>query len=185
MAVPQAPAAEYGLGVRTGPVGALHLVGHLGSMPGFQAVAVVAPDSGRGLVALTNGTTGFAGIELAQRMLGPDTPPAATPWVPSDAVPRWVDELLGQWFWGNSAHELRWHNEQLELHDVARGVLAEQFAPPDADGHIVGAAGYHHGETLHVVRRADGTVGHLECATFVYTRVPYDPDAPIPGGHPE
>jgi CubicO group peptidase (beta-lactamase class C family) len=184
MGVAQPPAAEYGLGMRTGPVGGLHLVGHLGSMPGFQAGALVEPDSGRGLVALTNGTTGFAGIELARRMLGPDTPPAATPWVPSRAVPQWVADLLGQWFWGNSAYELRWHNEKLEFHDVARGVLAEQFAPPDTDGRIVGASGYHHGETLHVVRRPDGTVGHLECATLVYTRVPYDPDAPVPGGHP-
>jgi hypothetical protein len=35
-----------------------------------------------------------------------------------------------------------------------------------------------------VVRRDDGSVSHLVCATFVYTRVPYDPDVPIPGGHP-
>jgi D-alanyl-D-alanine carboxypeptidase len=43
---------------------------------------------------------------------------------------------------------------------------------------------YHAGETLHVVRRDDGSVSHLECATFVYTRTPYDPQAPIPGGVP-
>jgi CubicO group peptidase (beta-lactamase class C family) len=184
MAVAQPPAEEYGLGVRTGRVGGLHLVGHLGSMPGFQAVALVEPDSGRGMVALTNGTTGFAGIELAQRMFGPDTPPVATPWVPSGVVPGWVAELLGQWFWGNSAYELRWHNGQLEFHDVARGSLAEQFAAPDTDGRIIGTSGYHHGETLQVARRPDRTVSHLECATFVYTRVPYDPEVPIPGGHP-
>jgi hypothetical protein len=28
-------------------------------------------------------------------------------------------------------------------------------------------------------------VSHLECATFVYTRTPYDPQAPIPGGVPD
>ncbi len=44
--------------------------------------------------------------------------------------------------------------------------------------------GYHAGEELKVVRRADGTIGHLDVATFIYTRTPYDPDAPIPGGHP-
>jgi hypothetical protein len=32
--------------------------------------------------------------------------------------------------------------------------------------------GYHLGETLHVHRRANGTVSHLECTTFVYTRHP-------------
>ena len=29
-------------------------------------------------------------------------------------------------------------------------------------------------------RRDDGSVSHLECATFVYTRVPYDPDVESP-----
>ena len=39
--------------------------------------------------------------------------------------------------------------------------------------------------TLAEVRRhSDGTVASLECATFVYTRVPYDPQVTIPGGHP-
>lgn len=186
MAAPQHASPEYGLGMmRAAPVGELQLVGHPGSMPGFQAVVFVDQDTGRGVVALTNGTTGFAGVELAQRMLGDgEAPPVPKPWVPSANVPEWAGELLGQWFWGNSAFELRWHNELLEFHDVARTVLAEQFAPVVADGRIVGVSGYHRGETLHVVRRADGSVGHLECATFVYTRVPYDPEAPIPGGHP-
>ena len=184
MAVPQHPSDEYALGMRTGRVAGMQLVGHLGSMPGFQAAAFVDQDSGRGLVALTNGTTGFSGVELAQRMFGDETPPPLPPWAPTAAVPDWADELLGQWFWGNSAYEIRWHNEQLEFHDVARCSLAEQFAPPGPDGRVLGLSGYHHGETLHVVRRPDGSVSHLECATFVYTRIPYDPGAPIPGGHP-
>ena len=40
------------------------------------------------------------------------------------------------------------------------------------------------GERLHVVRSDDGSIIHLVCATFVYTQVPYDLAAPIPGGHP-
>jgi D-alanyl-D-alanine carboxypeptidase len=35
-----------------------------------------------------------------------------------------------------------------------------------------------------VVRRADGMISHLVCSTFVLTRTPYDPSAPIPGGAP-
>ena len=54
----------------------------------------------------------------------------------------------------------------------------------DADGRWTGVRGYHHGEQLRVVRRGDGSVSHLTCATFVYTRTPYDADVPIPGGHP-
>ena len=38
---------------------------------------------------------------------------------------------------------------------------------------MVGTGGYHHGETLHVVRRDDGVVDHLECASFSYTRTAY------------
>ncbi|MGZ4442213.1 MAG: DUF7586 domain-containing protein, partial [Nocardioidaceae bacterium] len=60
---------------------------------------------------------------------------------------------------------------------------AHRFRPSD-DGTFVGLSGYHHGETLTVVRNDDGSVNHLVCATFVYTRTPYDPAAPIPGGHP-
>ena len=87
------------------------------------------------------------------------------------SVPDWARELLGYWHWGNSAYEVRWNDERLEWRDLARGAVAEQFGL-DGD-RIVGLAGYHHGETLHVVRRDDGSVDHLECATFVYTREPY------------
>lgn len=157
------------------------LVGHLGSMPGFQACALIDPASGDGLVALTDATTGFDGIELARRVLGDHTPGPVEPWRPSADVPAWAEELLGAWYWGNSAYEARWHNGRLELHDVARHRLAEQFGRRE-DGAVIGLAGYHRGETLHLRRHEDGTLGHLVCATFVYTRSPYDPSAPIPGG---
>ena len=49
---------------------------------------------------------------------------------------------------------------------------------------LVGTLGYHRGERLAIVRNEDGMIRNLECATFVYTRRPYDPDVPIPGGHP-
>ena len=42
--------------------------------------------------------------------------------------------------------------------------------------------GDHTGEPLRVVRRADGTVSHLDLASFRFTRTPYDRDADIPGG---
>ena len=91
--------------------------------------------------------------------------------MPTEQVPAWAEELLGHWYWGNSAYEVRWHNDRLEWRDLARGAVAEQFGK--VEGRIVGLAGYHHGETLHDVRRDDGTLDHLECATFVYTREPY------------
>jgi hypothetical protein len=101
------------------------------------------------------------------------------PWLPTHEVPEWARELLGHWHWGNSAYEVRWNVGRLEWRDLARGALAEQFGLRHGLGgdRIVGLAGYHHGETLHVVRRDDGSIDHLECASFVYTREPY-PEGP-------
>ena len=90
--------------------------------------------------------------------------------------------ILGVWFWGNTAVELRWQNDELQLRALRNAELADTFEL--REGRLVGTSGYHRGETLHVVRNDEGTIGHLDCATFIYTRVPYDPAAPIPGDPP-
>jgi CubicO group peptidase (beta-lactamase class C family) len=170
------PAIDYGLGIRLLPYAGGMLSGHTGSMPGFQATLFVDPLAHVGVVALTNATTGFSGTELALALLGDHTPAAVAPWTPSESVPEWARELLGYWHWGNTAFEARWQGGLLELRDLSvGGVVDEQFDL--RDDRVVGVAGYHHGETLHVVRREDGSIDHLECATFVYTREPY-PDGP-------
>lgn len=179
MRQPVPPAIDYGLGVRLAPYAAGVLAGHTGSMPGFQATAFADALNHVGVVALTNATTGFSGTELALALLGDRSPSYLAPWRPAEAVPDWARELLGYWYWGNSAYEVRWHQEQLEWRDLARGAVAEQFGL--SGDRIVGLAGYHHGETLHVLRRDDGSVDHLECATFVYTRQPYGADLTGPG----
>ena len=72
------------------------------------------------------------------------------------------------------------HARKYELRAMARGgVVTDRFEL--VDGVLVGVLGYHRGERLDVVRRPDGSVGHLVCATFVYTRTPYDPDVDVPG----
>ena len=174
---PVAPAVDYGLGIRLLPYADGVLAGHTGSMPGYQATAFADPLNSSAVVALTSSTTGFSGTELVLALLVGRTPGPMEPWVPTREVPAWAEELLGYWHWGNSAYEVRWNNDRLEWRDLARGALAEQFGLRTVhDGErIVGLAGYHHGETLHVVRRDDGSIDHLECATFVYTRGPYHP----------
>ncbi len=171
MRQPVPPAIDYGLGLRLLPYADGVLAGHTGSMPGFQAAAFADPLNHVGVVALTNATTGFSAPELTLALLGRHTPGSMRPWVPTEFVPDWARELLGYWHWGNSAYEVRWNDECLEWRDLARGAVAEQFGR-DGD-RIVGLAGYHHGETLHVVRREDGSIDHLDCATFIYTREPY------------
>ncbi|MDQ6687244.1 MAG: beta-lactamase family protein [Actinomycetota bacterium] len=174
---------EYGLGLRQLEVDGHLLVGHTGSMPGFVATLFVEQESGDGVIALANATTGISQTTLAAELWRGQPSTDVIAWRPSVSVPERVAQLLGLWYWGNSAVELRWHNGLLELHSLALRMLEDRF-DVTAD-HIVGTAGYHRGETLHVLRRADGSLSHLECATFVFTRTPYDPTVPIPGGSPE
>ena len=178
--------ADYGLGLMLGIHHGGRLVGHNGSMPGFLAALHVDPDSGIGAVALTNATTGIDPRDLAVSLIegdpdAEDNRPA--PWRPTVAVPEEASDVPGLWFWGNTAYDVRWHNDGVEMRSMARGnVVTDRFEL--VQGTLVGVLGYHRGERLDVVRRPDGSVSHLECATFVYTRTPYDPEVDIPGGHP-
>ena len=167
-----APEEDYGLGLRLLNAPGGTMAGHTGSMPGFLATAFVDQRTRDGVVALTNATTGVSTYQLALDLLAGADPAEdpVEPWVPSTDVPDDVRELLGLWFWGNSALELRWHNQLLESRTLAPPELSDRYAvTPDR---IVGVEGYHLGETLHVHRGPDGSIDHLECATFVYTRRP-------------
>ncbi len=177
-------ADSYGLGLRMTATAGGVLVGHNGSMPGFLASLYVDPGSGIGATVLTNATAGIDPERLAIDLIDgdfiDDVPP---PWRPTVTVPPEVEGLPGLWFWGNTAVELRWNNDGLDLRALATP-SREPWRFELQDGRLIGVAGYHRGETLHVHRRPDGTIGHLECATFIYTTTPYDSEAPIPGGHP-
>ena len=65
-----------------------------------------------------------------------------------------------------------------------RPTISRTTSGTAVDGRLVGTSGYMHGEELKVVRNDDGSVNHLDLATFILTRTPYDPAAPIPGGPP-
>jgi CubicO group peptidase (beta-lactamase class C family) len=173
--------AGHGLGFQLLRGGSGMLVGHTGSMPGFLAACLVDRDRRTGAVLLTNATSGLSPGALARDLLEElerGEPTLLEPWQPTAEVPDVVADALGVWHWGNTAYVAALDRGDLVMsHD---GVAALRFEV--CDDRIVGAVGYHAGETLHVVRREDGSVSHLECATFVYTRTPYDPDAPIPGG---
>lgn len=178
--------SAYGLGFRLAAGGSGMLVGHTGSMPGFLAGLFADPVRRTGVVLLANGTSGMRCEGLAVdllRTLEECEPTVPTAWKPPDEVPGEVAELLGVWHWGNTGYQAMWQGSELVLRSLGKSVdvLAFDLRP---DGVLVGSRGYHHGELLTVVRGADGSLSHLLCATFVYTRTPYDPDVPIPGGHP-
>lgn len=176
----------YGLGLRLAAAGSGVVLGHTGSMPGFLAGLFADPVRRTGAVVLANGTTGLRAEGLLVDLLEtlercePTLPDA---WTPTAQVPAGVAELLGVWHWGNTAYQVGWSGTELVWRGLESGPVAHAFLPR-ADGALVGARGYHHGERLEVVRHEDGTVSHLVCATFVYTRTPYDAAVPVSGGHP-
>lgn len=188
MRTPQASTPEdrsgtsYGLGVSVTVAGGRMLVGHGGSMPGFTCGVLVDVDSRTGAVVLTNGAYGLGSAtrELLDTVLDAE-PALPAEWRPTtDPVPDVVREVLGTWHWGHAPSVLRWDGRRLQLDPSDGPGRSMTFAPTDDPEVFVGTSGYLTGETLRVERHPDGSVSHLGCATFVYTRIPYDPRAPIP-----
>ncbi len=176
----------YGLGLRLLAGGSGMLVGHTGSMPGFLAGCFVDRVRRTAAVCLANGTSGLRCEGLPLDLLATMEelePTVVAPWRPATDVPAQVAEVLGIWHWGNTAYAFTWVDRELQATTLGNGVTVHRFRP-ETDGTFLGLSGYHHGETLRVVRNSDGGINHLVCATFIYTRIPYDPDAPVPGGIP-
>lgn len=175
----------YGLGMQLMAQGARRLVGHSGSLPGFVAGLWLSEADDVAAVVLANCTSGLPAAAVAADLVGivaDAEPPVPRPWRPfleADQVPI---ELCGPWYWGTSAQVVRLLADgSLELGPVGgTGRTARFRAEPD--GSWTGLSGYYAGETLKAVRREDGSVSHLDLASFVFTREPYDAGAPVPGG---
>jgi CubicO group peptidase (beta-lactamase class C family) len=174
--------AGYGLGFQVLRRNDRELVGHGGSVPGFLAFVAVDVQRGVGFVELANATSGavFTGVELLE-ILERYEPYVAPAWSAVDAVPSELLDAVGIWHWGTSPYLLRVRGvDVLELSAVSGLGRGSRFLRVDGDW--IGTGNYWRGETLRVVRDADGSVSHLDLGTFVFTRTPYDPTAPIPGG---
>lgn len=191
MATPQVSAPEdrdgtsWGLGVSLTVADGRKLIGHGGSMPGFCCGVLADADSHTGAVVLSNGAYGLGPLarEVLETVLDRE-PPLPEEWQPVTAVPDGVRDVVGTWYWGHAPFVLRWDGQELRLDPASGPGRSMRFAASGEPDVWVGTRGYLTGETLRAVRRGDGSVGHLEGATFVYTRVPYDAEAPIPGGPP-
>ncbi|MGK5114032.1 MULTISPECIES: serine hydrolase domain-containing protein [unclassified Geodermatophilus] len=168
--------SSYGLGLQVMRVDGRTLVGHGGSMPGFLAGVFVDREEGAGAVSLANATSGPEPVAFGLLAdLRAAEPRVVDPWTPSPPpVPL---ESLGVWFWGPAPHVLRaLPGGLLHLGPMpGRAGRASRFTRDD-DGTWVGLDGYYAGEPLRI---ADD---HLDLGTFVFTRTPYDPEAPVPGG---
>ena len=174
---PSAPGwAAYGLGLQVLRVDGRTLIGHGGSMPGFLAGVFVDRDEQTGAVSLANTTAGLDPLVFGLLSdLRTHEPRVVEAWAPTPSpVPL---DRLGAWFWGPAPYLLRAVGEgMLHLGPLpGRNGRASRFTRRD-DGSWVGLDGYFAGEILRIAE------DHLDLDTFVFTRTPYDPAAPVPGG---
>jgi CubicO group peptidase (beta-lactamase class C family) len=175
-------AGGYGLGVQLLRRGDQVVYGHTGSMPGFVSALCVSPEHGLAGVALVNATSGADPVAIALDLIAivadrePNLPPR---WQPLPGFDPALLDLTGLWYWGPRPYLLRLLPDRgLALApDAGRGRGSRFRAEPD--GTWTGLDGYYAGETLRLVRRQDGAVDHLDMATFVFTREPYEADAPL------
>jgi CubicO group peptidase (beta-lactamase class C family) len=171
----------YGLGLQMSGPGPRVLVGHGGSVPGFCAGMFVDRSTGVGAVALCNGAYGLDTTGVTRAMVDAvleHEPALPKEWLPTASVPERLGELLGTWHWGHLPFVMTTDGTELVLESTS-GQKSFRFRPEGTDTYV-GLTGYHTGETMRVVRHDDGSVSHLDIATFVYTRIPYDPRALAP-----
>jgi CubicO group peptidase (beta-lactamase class C family) len=179
----QSWAMGYGLGLQLWNIAGRRSYGHTGSMPGFIALLQItdAPGADTAIV-LCNSTTGFS-TALGTDLLG--ILAEGEPYCPPEWTPVRVDEavldMLGTWFWGPAPFTLRLSGDVLELTREGADGRGVRFAP-DGDGGWRGLDGYQAGEPLVPVTGPGGSVTALDIGSFIYTRTPYDPAAPVPGG---
>jgi CubicO group peptidase (beta-lactamase class C family) len=187
----QAWTGAHGLGWQVWNVDGVRYAGHGGSMPGFLAGLRVrlsdgddglpGAEPGDGVVTMANTTTTTVMRTLSDdllRILAEEEPAVVETWSATGDPD--LLELLGTWHWGPSTSTATVRGEHLVLGEpgTARGSRFERTGTDT----WVGLDGYYTGEPLRVVRRADGSVSHLDLASFRFTRTPYDPAADVPGG---
>lgn len=178
--------SSYGLGVQTLRAGKRMLAGHTGSMPGFLATLWVCVDEGLAAVVLANTTAGVSigalGADLVT-IVADNEPRVPEPWRPLSEVDDSLLALTGPWYWGPAAFALRLATDRdLEIASLANPAGFRVRFRPSGEGTWIGLDGYFHGETLRPVYDSNGALSHLDLGTFVFTREPYDSEAPIPGG---
>ncbi|MBA8977332.1 serine hydrolase [Streptomyces sp. SID7804] len=175
----------YGLGMELRHQDGRALVGHTGSLPGFLACLTIGLSDDVSAVVLANCTSGPAPFTVAAdlvRIVAEAEPRVPAPWRPLREADPAVLELVGQWYWGTYAFALRFSADGLLSLEPLSGNGRRSRFRAAGEGVWVGLEGYYAGEFLKPVRRPDGTVSHLDLGSFVFTRQPYDQEAPVPGG---
>jgi CubicO group peptidase (beta-lactamase class C family) len=175
----------YGLGIQILYHGDRTLIGHGGSMPGFLAALWISVTERLGAIVLANSTSGPQIGSIAADLIdivAEHEPPLPDAWRPLPDLDDALLALTGIWYWGPLAFALSLHpGRELELTPLRDPGRSSRFRP-QSDGTWTGLDNYYAGERLRVVRDSTGAVSHLDLGTFVFTRQPYDPAGPVPGG---
>jgi CubicO group peptidase (beta-lactamase class C family) len=174
----------YGLGLQIWNQGGVRRYGHTGGMPGHWALLLVDQATSDVVVAVANSTYKGFRVPFFDELLSTvisQQPRNKSPFQPSPAGSHpQAMELLGTWYWGPVEYRLNLRPDgRLEMRGVPEG--RDCTFRPVEDGYI-GEFGYFDGERLSLRRRSDGSLDHLDIASFVFTRAPYDAKADIPGG---
>ena len=174
--------SAYGLGLQVIRVDGRTYVGHGGSMPGFIAGVFVDSAEQTGGLVMTNATSGLAAgaVPAMLDLVRQAEPRIVDAWRPLDAVDAVDLALTGTWYWGVSPYALRLSADGLLNLIGLQGAGRQSRFRRTGDGWL-GLDGYHAGETLRPVLEGDAVVA-LDLGSFIYSRTPYDPSAPIPGG---
>ena len=179
-------AARYahGLGFQVFPGGAGTLVGHSGSMPGFHAICLVDRTRRTGVVGLVNATGGVpvaafgAGAARRARAVRADAAAGlATQRERAGGLRRRARAS------GTGAPRPTSSPARAATWSPAGATSSCGASPPSTAGSSAPAATTR-GRSCTSYAASDGSVSHLDVGTFILTREPYEPGAPIPGGHP-
>jgi CubicO group peptidase (beta-lactamase class C family) len=171
----------YGLGLQLWNEGGRRRYGHTGSMPGFTGIMLIDADTSDVAITLANATNGLGGSVTPDllRILAENDPPLPPEWKAAQVADETL-ELVGTWYWGPSAMLVSVSGDTLEFRAAGSAQRAFRFARGQA-GTWTGLDGYFAAEPLRPVRGPGGRVVALDLASHTYTRLPYDPDAPVPG----
>lgn len=177
--------AGYGLGFQLFRRQGRRFTGHTGSMPGFLATSLAARGQNVGALVMANSTRGpeiDATVTDLVDILETREPRIGKEWHAMSEVDESLLELTGPWYWGPMPNALRLLSDGwLDLSPLNSGGRASRFRP-NGDGTWTGLDGYFTGEILRIGRDAAGRPNHLYLNTFIFTRTPYDTEAPVPGG---
>jgi CubicO group peptidase (beta-lactamase class C family) len=167
----------WGLGLMLLRTDAHRYVGHTGAMPGHISGVFADRESGTGAVVLMNSSSApdpaALCADLATYVLEHE-PAEPESWTPGAEVPAELAGILGRWYSEGQGFTFSVRRGTLE----ARADAAPAQRPPsvftrlDTD-HYRTVSGRETGELLRITRNDDGSVHHMNWATYVFTREPY------------